>query len=167
VWGQKNIIFENFIDLPGMSSERFDLIINSSDSIETKKAMNRIIRHGWNVLDPYKLIRDISSYRNFIFSSFAEFSITKETYIKSNSGWFSCRSACYLAAGKPVITQDTKWAKFIPSGKGVFACDDLESTCAATSEITSDYALHAKAAIEVAYEYFDSNKILNKLLGHI
>ncbi len=167
MWGQKNIIFEKFLPLPLNSGKDFDLVINTSDTKEAKEAMKRIRQHKWNVLDPYELIPDKDSYRDFIQSSLGEFSITKETYIKSNSGWFSGRSACYLAAGKPVITQDTQWTKYIPSGEGLFACDNLESASAAVEEITADYAKNSKAAQEIAAEYFDSSKVLNDMLSYI
>lgn len=167
MWGQKNIIFEKFLDLPENSGKHFDLVINTPDTEDTDKVMARITGRKWNVLDPYRLIPDKDTYRTFIQSSLGEFSITKETYIKSNSGWFSGRSACYLASGKPVITQDTKWTKYIPGGQGLFACDDLESASNAVEEITADYLKHSKAAKEIAAEYFDSGKVLNDMLSYI
>jgi phosphoribosylamine-glycine ligase len=122
---------------------------------------------GWNVLSPDDHISDMENYKAFVQSSFAEFSITKETYIKSNSGWFSGRSAVYLASGKPVITQDTRWSSYIPSGNGVIAITDLESAVEAVKEITANYEHHSNAAKEIAAEYFDSYKVLGDILQHV
>jgi hypothetical protein len=129
--------------------------------------MDKLKSLGWNVLSPHELIANKEDYKSFIQSSLAEFSVTKETYIKSNSGWFSGRSACYLAAGKPVITQDTKWSKYIPSGEGLFACSDMKSAKDAIAEITAHYTRHSKAAKEIAINYFDSRKVLSNVLNHI
>ncbi|MDQ4138908.1 MAG: hypothetical protein M3142_00135 [Bacteroidota bacterium] len=167
MWGQKNVIFERFLSLPVNSGQAFDLIINTPDTEEANRSMQRIVNRNWHVLDPYQWIPDKDSYREFIQSSFGEFSITKETYIKSNSGWFSGRSACYLAAGKPVITQDTQWSKYIPSGQGLFACNNLEAAANAVKEIMADYAKHSRYAQKIAAEYFDSSKVLSEMLAHI
>ncbi len=166
-WGQKNIIFEKFVELPKKTESSFDLIINRPADDNTKKSMLQLEVQGWNILSPHELISNKDDYNNFIQASYAEFSVTKETYIKSNSGWFSGRSACYLAAGKPVITQDTQWTKYIPAGEGLFACDNLEEASNAVKEITADYSKHSKAAKEIAAEYFDSSKVLSDILKHV
>ena len=122
---------------------------------------------GWDILNADALISDKENYRSFVQSSLAEFSITKETYIKSNSGWFSGRSAVYLASGRPVVTQDTTWSRYIPSGHGVMAIHDLESATDAVKEIKSNYKHHSAAATEIANEYFDSSRILGDILSHV
>ncbi len=166
-WGQKNVEFKKFYDLPSVSQNTFDLIINRGNDAESVNSMECLKSLGWNILSPHDLIADKEDYKKFIQSSYGEFSVTKETYIKSNSGWFSGRSACYLAAGKPVITQDTKWSRYIPAGEGLFACNDLASADNAVKEIAFDYTRHCKAAKEIAKEYFDSSKVLNDMLSHI
>jgi hypothetical protein len=166
-WGQKNKEFKKFFDLPSRSGEKFEIIINRPKDVETAKSMEFLKKCGWNVLSPDHLISDKENYKNFVQSSFAEFSITKETYIKSNSGWFSGRSAVYLASGKPVLTQDTQWSKYIPSGEGLFATNDLEAAAQAVKEVTENYARHSQAAKEIAREYFDSNKVLSDILKHV
>jgi hypothetical protein len=166
-WGQKNKEFKKFFDLPSRSGEKFEIIINRPKDAETAKSMEFLKECGWNVLSPDHLISDKENYKSFVQSSFAEFSITKETYIKSNSGWFSGRSAVYLASGKPVLTQDTQWSKYIPSGEGLFATNDLETAAQAVKEVTRNYARHSQAAKEIAHEYFDSNKVLSDILKHV
>ena len=166
-WGQKNVEFKKFYDLPSVTGQSFDLIINRGNDPESLKSMEFLKSLGWNILSPHDLIANKEDYKKFIKASVGEFSVTKETYIKSNSGWFSGRSACYLAAGKPVITQDTKWSRYIPAGEGLFAINDFESASSAVKAITSDYARHSKAATEVANEFFDSSKVLNEMLSHI
>ncbi|UEG50684.1 hypothetical protein LK994_04255 [Ferruginibacter lapsinanis] len=163
-WGQKNIEFKKFIGIPKLFTDiSFEIIITGL----TDEKRNEIKAHGWNTLDPLKTITDTLSYKEFITTAMAEFSVAKHTYVKSNSGWFSCRSACYLAAGKPVIAQDTQWSKYIPTGNGLFAFTDTESIITSVNDLKENYMKHSKAAIEIAREYFDSNKILNQLLEKI
>jgi hypothetical protein len=167
LWGQKNVEFQKFYHLPSIAQQPFDLIINRGNDQESINAMENLKDLGWNILSPHDLIANKEDYKRFIQSSYGEFSVTKETYIKSNSGWFSGRSACYLAAGKPVITQDTQWSKYIPAGEGLFACNEIESANNAIKEIASDYARHAQAAKDIAHEYFDSRKVLSDMLQQI
>jgi hypothetical protein len=166
-WGQKNKTFKTFLQLPDLSQQNFEIIISRPDNDEANKSMAQLSDHHWTILNGDSLISDKEEYKTFIQSSLAEFSITKETYIKSNSGWFSGRSACYLASGKPVITQDTKWTKYIPAGEGLFACNDLHSAVEAVRQITTDYSKHSRQAKAIAQEYFDSDKILGDILSKI
>lgn len=166
-WGQKNKEFKKFHELPVLSGRKFEIIINRPKDEATKKSMEFLMQCGWNILSPDHLISDKENYQSFVQSSMAEFSITKETYIKSHSGWFSGRSAVYLASGKPVITQDTQWSKYIPSGHGVLAINDLDSAVNAVEEVTRNYKHHSAGAVEIANEYFDSYKVLGDILHHI
>ncbi len=166
-WGQKNKEFQKFYALPEISGEKFEIIINRPKDAETARAMEHLRSCGWDVLSPDDLISDMQHYKNFVQSSFAEFSITKETYIKSHSGWFSGRSAVYLASGKPVITQDTRWSSYIPAGDGVLAIHDFDTALQAVKEVMVNYEHHSRAAKKIALEYFDSNKVLGDILKHI
>lgn len=166
-WGQKNIIFRQFEDIPAFfPAASFELVVNTGNKPESEEAMKLLAAKGWSILNPHHCIDDMVRYNDYIQSSAAEFSITKEAYIKSNSGWFSGRSAVYMAAGKPVVTQDTQWSKYIPEGNGLFAVNDLESGTDAVSRLLSDYDRHSKAAKEIAREYFASDKILSDMLEH-
>jgi len=165
-WGQKNKEFKKFYELPSRSGAKFEIIINRPKDEKTAESMDYLRNCGWDILNADALISDKEHYRSFVQSSLAEFSITKETYIKSNSGWFSGRSAVYLASGRPVVTQDTTWSRYIPSGHGVIAINDLESATEAVKAIKANYKHHSIAATEIAKEYFDSSKILGDMLEH-
>jgi hypothetical protein len=120
---------------------------------------------GWRVLEPQVCAPDWRSYHSFIERSRGEFSIAKEAYVKGRTGWFSCRSACYLAAGRAVVTQDTGWSKHLPSGEGLLAFDDVEGAAQALRRVESDPARHARAARAIAEEHFDSARVLTSLLA--
>ena len=166
-WGQKNKEFRKFYDLPDATGQKFEIIINRPKDAATASSMEDLRSCGWVVLSPDELISDMQNYKSFVQSSFAEFSVTKETYVKSNSGWFSGRSAVYLASGRPVITQDTRWSSYIPSGAGVIAIHDFADAVEAVKEIAGNYEHHSNAAKQIALEYFDSQKILGDMLKHI
>jgi hypothetical protein len=167
-WGQKDVEFEKVMDIPHLvKGAAFDIIVSLHSHKSPNYIPQKIKEAGWEILDPTQTINTAEDYKLFIQQSLAEFSIAKETYVKSNSGWFSCRSACYLAAGKPVITQDTMWSKYIPSGEGLFAFSDKETALRAISKVLSNEKKHAAAALEIAKEYFDSNKVLNKMLEQL
>jgi hypothetical protein len=117
---------------------------------------------GWRLADAGECCVDLDSYRNYIESSKAEWSVAKNGYVAGKPGWFSCRSACYLAAGRPVVVQDTGFR--IPTGEGVLAFSNLEEAVAAIREVEGGYQRHAEAAQAIAEEYFDSDKVLGQLL---
>ena len=173
-WGQKDVEFQKFLGLPAFFPNiKFEIVINPPvdrkhpTQRKSKFDKSRVQASGWRVLNPKKYIATSEEYKKFIQHSYAEFSVAKETYVKSNSGWFSCRSACYLAAGKPVVTQDTGWSNFIPSGQGLFAFTNLQTAKDAIEEVTGNYKQHTKAAKDIAREYFDSSKVLSQLLCNI
>lgn len=167
-WGQKDTEFEKFKAIPTrMPAVDFQVVINKPLNKESLFNADELESLGWTILDPGATVSGTTAYKKFIFQSAAEFSVAKETYVKSNSGWFSCRSACYLAAGRPVITQETQWTRFIPSGNGVLAFTDVESAVDAINKVSSNMAYHAKQAREIAGEYFDSNKVLTKMLEQL
>jgi hypothetical protein len=164
-WGQKDLEFMKYLQLPKLARESsFEVVINPPLHSESNFNPDEITGAGWKVMKPETTVANFHDYKKFIKSSFAEFSVAKETYVKSKSGWFSCRSACYLAAGRPVIAQETGWSKFIPAGRGVFAFDDMQSAVDAVAEINRSYSAHRTAAKEIAQEYFDSNAVLTQML---
>jgi len=120
--------------------------------------------YGWKVVDPAERCHDMDSYRDYILQSKAEWSVAKGGYAVSRPGWFSCRSACYLAAGRPVIVQDTGFDKVLPVGEGVVSFNTMEEAMEKTLDVEANYALHSKRASEIAIEYFDSNKVLRQLV---
>src|SRR5207248_1589453 len=119
--------------------------------------------HGWGVVDALALSTDILPYRDYILSSSGEFTVAKDQNVRLRSGWFSDRSASYLAAGKPVVTQDTGFGNVLPTGRGLFAFRSMGDALAALHEVVGNYARHARAARELAAEYFDAGKVLRRL----
>ena len=131
---------------------------------EDAEAIRLLTSHGWRITDAMSLSKDILPYRDYIMQSRGEFTVAKEQYARSRSGWFSDRSACYLAAGRPVVTQDTAFGEFLPVGEGLFAFDNMEQVLAAFTAINSDYERHSRAARAIAEEYFRVETVLTKLI---
>ena len=153
--------FLKFVDLPGQSGEAFELALACGDT----DAIRLLGRHGWAVRDALVLSRDIQPYRDYIRGSRGEFTVAKDQNIRLRSGWFSDRSACYLAAGLPVITQETGFSRILPTGKGLFAFTAIEEILAALDRVASDYPGHRQAAAEIAAEYFAAEAVLDRLCG--
>jgi hypothetical protein len=154
--------FLKFLDLPARAGP-FELALACDDP----EVLSLLRRHRWCVTDAIKLSRDISSYHNYIIHSRAEFSVAKDQNIRLRSGWFSDRSVCYLAASRPVVTQDTGFGNVMPVGEGLFAFCTMEEASAAFREIESDYARHARRAHCIAEEYFRAELVLNKLFEDV
>lgn len=124
-----------------------------------------MLRHcGWKIVDPLEACVDLDRYRAYVQSSKAEWSVAKNGYVKGKSGWFSCRSACYLAAGRPTIVQNTGFDAVLPVGEGILPFTTLEEAVEAIHQVESHYERHASAARAIANEYFDANKVLQRLL---
>jgi glycosyltransferase involved in cell wall biosynthesis len=107
------------------------------------------------------------SYRDYIAGSSAEFSVCKSAYVSTNSGWFSDRSAAYMASGRPVVMQETGFSQHLPCGEGLFAPRTVDEAAAAMEEIRSDYRRHSKRAREIAAEHLDARKVLTNLLARL
>jgi hypothetical protein len=167
-WGQKDVEFKKVMNLPGMVAPvRLSAVVNQTGGAGQAFSKQGVEDAGWQVLEPDANAGNWESYQQFIGRSMGEFSVAKETYVKGNTGWFSCRSACYLAAGKPVVTQETGWSAHIPSGHGLFAFSDAAGAREAIREVVLDYGRHARKAREVANEFFDSRKVLQQLLNSL
>ncbi|MDY0041996.1 MAG: hypothetical protein RBS57_16915, partial [Desulforhabdus sp.] len=162
-YGQKDIEFQRFIDLPGLVAPTvLELAVNEGKTRRTPRSL--LAHKGWRVVDPAVVCPDFESYRSYIESSKAEWSVAKNGYVVGQAGWFSCRSACYLAAGKPVVVQDTGFRQVLPVGEGLLAFTSVEEAVAAIREVEADYPRHARAAREIAEAYFDAGKVLTRLL---
>ncbi len=123
--------------------------------------------HGWHVADAHAFTTDPWPYRNYILASRGEFTVAKDQNVRLRSGWFSERSACYLAAGRPVITQDTGFGNNLPTGEGLFAFNTMEEIIGAFEAIRADYGRHSGAARAIAEEYFRAETVLAKLLDDL
>jgi hypothetical protein len=155
--------FLRFIDAPRRSRVALELMLTRTD--DATRAM--LDAHGWRVGDAVGLSRDILPYRDYITGSDAEFTVAKDQYVLPRSGWFSDRSACYLAAGKPVVTQDTGFGDVLPTGRGLFAFQTMDDVVAALDAIASNPAAHGRAAAEIAAEFFDAERIVGRMLAEV
>lgn len=162
-YGQKGEEFLKFINLPAATDERFVVAMGQGPGKNRPTA--QLQGAGWEIVEPDENLPDYRSYHAFLSGSKAEWSIAKNGYVKSRSGWFSCRSACYLALGRPVVVQDTGWSEHLPSGDGVFAFSTLEEAAAAVREVTRNYSHHAEAARSYCQKNFEASRICGDLLA--
>jgi hypothetical protein len=151
-----------FADLPRLTGCRFEvaLAIDAADAAD----QHRLERAGWRLTDPGRVVPDPWAYRAFVQSSRAELMIAKQMYVATRSGWFSDRSACYLAAGRPVVAQDTGLADHLPVGAGLVTFTDLDEAAEAVREVERDWGRHAAAARAVAEECFAAPRVLGRLV---
>jgi glycosyltransferase involved in cell wall biosynthesis len=157
--------FRKFSALPRQCARPFELALDI-DPGETKD-LALLKENGWSLVDPGLVAGDPGAYQAYIQGSWAEFTVAKNIYVQTGSGWFSDRSICYLASGKPVIAQDTGFAGLYPTGEGLLAFRTFEEAVAAVAELSRNYDRHARAARAVAEAYFDSDKVLGRLLGKL
>ena len=155
--------FLRFIDLPTRSRRPFELALACDDPA----AVDLLKCHGWQVVDALPLTKDIFPYRQYIGASRGEFTVAKEQYTRLRTGWFSDRSASYLAAGRPVITQDTGFPMILPTGEGLFAFSTIDEILASLDEIETSYSRHSRAAQEIAAEYFRAETVVANLLEQL
>ena len=124
-------------------------------------------RNGWQIVDPATVAADPDSYRGFIAGSAAEFGVAKSGYVLSRCGWFSDRSACYLASGKPVVAQDTAFGRYLPTGTGLLSFATEDDALEAVEDVRAGYARHAHSAREIAEAHLDSRIVLARFLERI
>jgi hypothetical protein len=155
----KHVNFLRLVDLPRLTSQPLELALETVDATTREMLLER----GWQLADAYEKSRDTDTYLQQIYASRGELTVAKDLYARTRCGWFSDRSVCYLAAGKPVVTQETGFSKLVPTGRGLFSFETAEGAAAALEEINRDYAYHCRAAREVAAGCFDSDKVLGEL----
>jgi hypothetical protein len=162
-YGQKDAEFRKFIELPSaVAPVPLELAINAG---RTRRTPHELLAHrGWRIVSPADVCGDLDAYRSYIQTSRGEWSVAKQGYVAGRSGWFSCRSACYLAAGRPVVVQDTAFGAAIPTGVGVVAFATPDQAAAAVKEVDENYDRHARASREIAEAYFDSALVLTRLV---
>ncbi len=127
----------------------------------------RLVSHGWHLADAGAFSTDPFRYRDYVVASRGEFTVARDLNVRLRSGWFSERSACYLAAGRPVITQDTGFGTVLPTGEGLFAFNTMDDVLTAFDAVNSDYPRHSRAARAIAEEYFRAETVLAKLLDDL
>jgi hypothetical protein len=151
--------FLQVIDLPRRTRQPLELALEVDD----EAARDTLTEHGWVITDALEASRDLTAYQRHIERSRGEFTVAKDLVVRTRSGWFSDRSVCYLAAGKPVVTQDTGFGKYVPTGLGLLAFQTVEEAAADLDEINRDYARHCRAARAIAEEYFSADHVLGRL----
>jgi hypothetical protein len=162
----KHLEFLKFVDLPrrrGQGGQAFELALsNLGDDDRT-----RLLENGWQVRESLDFTMDVDAYRAYIGQSRGEFTVAKDQNIRLRSGWFSDRSASYLACGRPVITQETGFSNILPAGEGLFAFSTMAEIEEAAERINSDYARQSRAAARIAREWFDYRVVLGAMVDHL
>ena len=161
-YGTKELEFPKVENIPSRIKSLFEIAVGGNDA--PREFWQEL---GWRVIDSHDISKTADDYRTYIQSSRGEFSVAKNVYVDTRSGWFSCRSICYMAAGKPVVLQDTGFAKYIPTGKGVLVFSTLDEAVEAIENVESDYDAHCQAARQIAKEYFSAEVVLKELLNKI
>ena len=152
--------WERFIDLPGRTSQAFEVAMKCD-----AKDQAFLEQHGWRVVPAFEMSLDIfGKYPEYFRRSRAEFTVAKDQNVRLRSGWFSERDACYLASGKPVISQDTGFSSVLPTGRGLYGFTRMDELLAAIDRINSDYARECAAAREIAVEWFDAKRVAGRML---
>jgi hypothetical protein len=164
-YAQKAHSVRALIDLPRRTDARILLAYGVHPDERADHAA--LAAYGWHLVDPASVAATPDAYRDFVRSSRAELGIAKSGYVLSRCGWFSDRSACYLAAGRPVLAQDTGFGDRLPTGEGLLTFTNAETAAAAVEDVQANYARHARAARELAEEHFDSDHVLPRLLERV
>ena len=161
-FGLKVHEFRKLVQLPHQAAGTFEIALDIHPADATDRA--RLERHGWQIVDPRCVASDPDAYRDYVRGSGAEFSVAQGIYVETNSGWFSDRTAAYLAAGRPALVQDTGFSRTLPTGEGLLCFTSLEEAVAGAREIRRAYERHSRAARALAEAYFDSDAVLGGLL---
>jgi hypothetical protein len=155
----KSTSFRPLLELPNSLGNIFELAVRGGTEV-----ISALRSSGWGIADIDAITRDPWSYQAFIRESKAEFGIAKEGYVITRCGWFSERSAVYLASGRPVLHQDTGFPEWLPCGLGVMPFQSPESVVHSIAEINGNYDAHCRAARDIAVEYFAANRVLPRLI---
>lgn len=158
-FGNKDKEFPKFLGLPQLTAQPLRMALTGDRGIEKK-----LLDQGWEVVPGWSTTLTTYLYRQFIQTSRAEFSVAKQGYVKMRGGWFSDRSVCYLASGRPVLVQDTGQSHWLPVGSGVLLFNNMQEAIDGIETINANYEHHQLAARHIAEMFFDSHKVLSKLL---
>lgn len=161
-YGSKELEFPKIENLPTAVPFRLEIAAGGKDP-----PRERWLDIGWEVVDSETISRTPDLYRDYIIGSRGEISVAKNVYVATHSGWFSCRSTCYLAAGRPVIVQDTGFSEIIPSGEGLLTFTNFEEAAEAFRRVESDYPRHQAAARKIAEEHFSADIVLTDMLTRV
>jgi hypothetical protein len=162
VWS-KHVNFLRFLDLPRRTAQCFTMAMMPP----TPEVAAQVERDRWQIVDPRPVSADMDSYGDFIRGSRGEFTVAKDIYVRPNSGWFSDRSVCYLASGRPVVTMKTGFSRFYASGEGLFEYTTPDEALAAIAAVNADYAHHSRAARAVAVDHFASDVVIGGMMDRL
>ncbi len=164
-YGLKVHEFRKCIGLPRATSQPFEIALGIHPADHADRSALKAA--GWRLTDPILAAGSTDSFREYVRGSGAEFSVAQGVYVHTGSGWFSDRTAVYLASGRPALVQDTGFGKNLPTGRGLLAFSTPEEAAAGAASIVADYSAHCPAAREIAEEYFDSSRVLGALMSEI
>ena len=157
--------FRKFVELPSRVAAAFEVALDIDPADEVDR--RRLVEGGWTLVAPVTVASDPLAYRAYIQGSSAEVTIAKNLYVDTRGGWFSDRSACYLASGRPVLAQDTGFGDALPTGEGLVTFSSLDAAVAGAVELVGNYVHHARAARELALEHLSAEKVLGRLLTRL
>ena len=160
IGGNKNGEFALVGNLPGRVGIPLELAINAPDEV-----LGDLARRGWRLRPALEVSKTTEEYRRYVQGAMGELSVAKSTYVRNNTGWFSDRTECFLAAGRPAVVQDTGWSQHLPTGSGLFSFRDAEEACAAVDELLTRPDAHQSAATELAREHFADDIVLPAFLS--
>ena len=161
-FGMKSASFEPFFELPRQSDQALELALGSEAAPRQK-----LLDYGWALRNPLEVTRTPWAYQHYIQLSKAEFSVAKNGYVITHSGWFSERSACYLASGRPVLVQETGFSEWLETGSGIIPFSSVSEALSGIDEINRNYEHHCRMAREIAYAYFDARIVLPSLIQKV
>jgi hypothetical protein len=154
--------FRRFAGLPRLVTPPLEVALDIDDADGSD--LERLREGGWKLRDPREIAADPWRYRSYLQDSSAELMVAKNIYVRSRSGWFSDRSICYLASGRPVLAQETGWSAHHPAGEGLLAFSSVEEAAEGVERIDRDYRRHASAARALAEEQFESSRVIGDLV---
>jgi hypothetical protein len=163
LYGQKDLEFEKFRLLPQQTPQHLEMAMGRG--IGSRRPTEELRALGWTIHEAGEVLPDHRSYREFLRTSKAEWSVAKHGYVAARTGWFSCRTACYLALGRPAVVQETGWSDYLPAGEGLLAFSTPDQAVAAIADINDHYAEHQAAARALAEQYFEAKKVCADLLA--
>jgi hypothetical protein len=165
LFGQKAHEFRKLAELPGHADQQFEIALDIHPG--DAEDIDLLAGHGWQLVDPVAAAGDIETFRSYVQSSGAECSAAQGIYVETGSGWFSDRTAHYLASGKPALVQETGFARKLPVGEGLVSFATLEDAVDGARRIERDYESHAQAARSLVERFFDSDLVLGRLLEEV
>jgi hypothetical protein len=162
IYGQKEMEFPKFMNLPRLTKARMEVAISGRDAPK-----QQLRECGWSVINADDVAVSVDTYRDYILSSRGGFSVAKNVFVATNSGWIGDREAYYMSTGRPVIVQDSGFSSHVPVGRGIFGVKTVEEAAAAIDAISSECEIHSKAAHEIANEFFAAPKVVKRFLDEL